>query len=311
MFATTPELLSPPSSSPSSFRPDTEDSRRESVVESLGGNESSRPKRIYNILKRHRSSSSVDNQTRSQQPTSLPPLNSDGTRPWVWNTSRDWTSGNIEGQTQSPSLVDRFMPDGGRRRRNSDSTPPEAFAFGQVPISPLDSSFSLPQITTGGAHVPSPPRNDLLRRPKILFYHKHQPHYGFTNFSSHSVKYEGKVYPTSEHLFQSLKVMKLSTGPFAIIDGFSLQFTHRPQLAEHIRTCSLRPSVAFSEARRFAPEVREDWSSVSIEFECRLSHLVGRKSLRIALCRWKLRYTSNSPNTRISSVNCLERATLN
>lgn len=43
-------------------------------------------------------------------------------------------------------------------------------------------------------------------RPRpILFYHKHEPHYGFTNFSNHAVKYEGKVYPTSEHLFQSLK----------------------------------------------------------------------------------------------------------
>jgi hypothetical protein len=41
--------------------------------------------------------------------------------------------------------------------------------------------------------------------PKILFYHKHEPHYGFTNFSYHTVKYDGKEYPTSEHLFQSFK----------------------------------------------------------------------------------------------------------
>jgi hypothetical protein len=44
-------------------------------------------------------------------------------------------------------------------------------------------------------------------RPKILFYHKHAPHYGFTNFSSHPVMFRGKQYPTSEHLFQSFKVM--------------------------------------------------------------------------------------------------------
>lgn len=48
-------------------------------------------------------------------------------------------------------------------------------------------------------------KSSSKRRP-ILFYHKHEPHYGFTNFSNHAVKYYGKVYPTSEHLFQSLKV---------------------------------------------------------------------------------------------------------
>ncbi|KAF9533937.1 hypothetical protein CPB83DRAFT_757105 [Crepidotus variabilis] len=85
-------------------------------------------------------------------------------------------------------------------------------------------------------------------RPKILFYHKHAPYYGFTNFSSHQVYYKGKLYPTSEHLFQSFK--------------FS---GHRPDLAEHIRTCSDRPSVAFSEARRFQAEVRSDWKQVNIE----------------------------------------------
>ena len=40
----------------------------------------------------------------------------------------------------------------------------------------------------------------------IFFYHKHDPHYGFTNFSDHPVCYEGAMYPTSEHLFQSFKV---------------------------------------------------------------------------------------------------------
>ncbi|PPQ63933.1 hypothetical protein CVT24_009108 [Panaeolus cyanescens] len=81
------------------------------------------------------------------------------------------------------------------------------------------------------------------QRPRILFYHKHDPHYGFTNFSAHPVIYNGKKYPTSEHLFQSFKA------------GFP----------EHIRTCSERPSVAFSEARRFQPEVRPDWKQVNIE----------------------------------------------
>lgn len=85
-------------------------------------------------------------------------------------------------------------------------------------------------------------------RQRILFYHKEDPYYGFTNFSSHPVVYKGKRYPTSEHLFQSFKF-----------------HDHRPGLAEHIRTCSERPSVAFSEARRFQPEVRPDWLNINVQ----------------------------------------------
>jgi diaminohydroxyphosphoribosylaminopyrimidine deaminase/5-amino-6-(5-phosphoribosylamino)uracil reductase len=94
----------------------------------------------------------------------------------------------------------------------------------------------------GSNSKPSSPRT------RIPFYHKHHPYYGFTNFSPHPVIYKGKKYPTSEHLFQSFKFQ-----------------AHRPNLAEHIRTCSERPSVAFSEARRFQPEVRSDWKKVNIE----------------------------------------------
>ncbi|KAJ7757694.1 hypothetical protein DFH07DRAFT_742103 [Mycena maculata] len=99
--------------------------------------------------------------------------------------------------------------------------------------------------------APIPPRRISPRTPtraRILFYHKNDPHYGFTNFSSHPVFYDNKRYPTSEHLFQSFKFQP-----------------HRPNLAEHIRTCSERPSVAFSEARRFQPEVRSDWKDVNIQ----------------------------------------------
>ncbi|KAF9244209.1 hypothetical protein BU15DRAFT_42228 [Melanogaster broomeanus] len=87
----------------------------------------------------------------------------------------------------------------------------------------------------GLAKQQQPPR-------RILFYHVHDPYYGFTNFSPDPVEYEGKCYPTSEHLFQSLKFLD-----------------HRPELAEHIRTCSNRPRVVFDETHRFNPEVRPDW----------------------------------------------------
>ncbi|TDL25745.1 DUF1768-domain-containing protein [Rickenella mellea] len=99
---------------------------------------------------------------------------------------------------------------------------------------------------------PGSPRNSLKmspspRRERIYFYNRKDPHYGFTNFSPHPVEYQGKVYPTSEHLFQSFKFRG-----------------HRPLLAEHIRTFSERPSMALSEARRFQPEVRRDWMQVNI-----------------------------------------------
>ncbi|KAF8343524.1 hypothetical protein F5887DRAFT_289245 [Amanita rubescens] len=107
------------------------------------------------------------------------------------------------------------------------------------------------QFPSPPAAPPSPIRMSAQRsyeRQKVLFYHKQDPYYGFTNFSSHPVVYKGKRYPTSEHLFQSFKF-----------------HDHRPGLAEHIRTCSERPSAAFSEARRFQPEVRPDWLNINIQ----------------------------------------------
>ncbi|KAH8112674.1 hypothetical protein DFH11DRAFT_1689859 [Phellopilus nigrolimitatus] len=95
---------------------------------------------------------------------------------------------------------------------------------------------------------PPSPLRGIFKRHSIYFYNREDPHYGFTNFSSHAVEYNGKVYPTSEHLFQSFKFQG-----------------HRPLLAEHIRLFSDRPSAALSEARRFQPEVRSDWKSVNME----------------------------------------------
>jgi len=132
------------------------------------------------------------------------------------------------GHTTSPESRSRFVRSGSSRSRRSEFVP-----------SP-----------NSGTHPSDFPRRGSPRtlvRPRILFYHKHDPHYGFTNFSDHPVSYKDKKYPTSEHLFQSFKFQD-----------------HRPNLAEHIRTCSERPSVAFSEARRFQPEVRRDWKQVNI-----------------------------------------------
>jgi len=82
----------------------------------------------------------------------------------------------------------------------------------------------------------------------IYFYESDKPHYGFTNFSPHPVNYRGKVYPTSEHLFQALKFLD-----------------QRPLLAEHIRTTGVDSRVAMDEADRFSPAVRADWFEKNIE----------------------------------------------
>jgi len=92
------------------------------------------------------------------------------------------------------------------------------------------------------------PDSPMGRRHQVLFYHRHQPHYGFTNFSAHPVIYGKKTYPTSEHLFQAFKFMK-----------------NRPDIAEHIRTVSSNPRDAFDTARKYKHDVRPDWLQVNIK----------------------------------------------
>jgi len=47
----------------------------------------------------------------------------------------------------------------------------------------------------------------LPQEPRqIRFYNKGEPYYDFTNFAEVSVPFDGKVWSTSEHLFQAWKV---------------------------------------------------------------------------------------------------------
>lgn len=71
--------------------------------------------------------------------------------------------------------------------------------------------------------------NELKRLP-ILFYHRTEPHFGFTNFSAHPVEYDGRVYPTSEHLFQAFKVRlfpQLASGLTPLREGVLIQLGWR------------------------------------------------------------------------------------
>ncbi|KAG8990906.1 hypothetical protein FRB93_002978 [Tulasnella sp. JGI-2019a] len=100
----------------------------------------------------------------------------------------------------------------------------------------------------GNLGVPSTSNRPAARPPRtIFFYERTDPHYGFTNFSPHEVEYDGKVYPTSEHLFQALKFLK-----------------NRPLIAERIRTVGPQPRMALNEAHRYASDVRKDWFDVNI-----------------------------------------------
>lgn len=111
----------------------------------------------------------------------------------------------MEEETDTPSLP----------KNNSDS-PSQA----PTPTMPLFPRTNRPESYPGTptklrkSPPPPPPINprgdqDGHPRRKIYFYHKNDPHYGFTNFSDHPVRYKGREYPTSEHLFQSFKVNTL------------------------------------------------------------------------------------------------------
>ncbi|KAL1705169.1 hypothetical protein EV121DRAFT_258872 [Schizophyllum commune] len=124
---------------------------------------------------------------------------------------------------------------------------PDTFLATSVPRADSSSSQTSPPATQSGHGSLSPAPRHLGPRPQIFFYDRDKPHYGFTNFSPHPVKYKDAVYPTSEHLFQAFKFME-----------------HQPRLAEHIRR-QPRPRDALSEARRFDHEKRRDWFKVNID----------------------------------------------
>ena len=146
--------------------------------------------------------------------------------------------------------------------RNHESVSRRSVFRGRLPGIKSAPHLSTNVVLQGSHSKPSSARN------RILFYHKNDPYYGFTNFSPHPVIYKGKKYPTSEHLFQSFKVRGISISLLIFTyDPHQFQ-AHRPSLAEHIRTCSERPSVALSEARRFQREVRADWKKVNIKMVC-------------------------------------------
>ena len=102
----------------------------------------------------------------------------------------------------SPSSLDHNID------RNHESASRRSVYRGRLPgIKSAPQHLSTNIAQQGSNSKPSSPRT------RILFYHKTDPYYGFTNFSPHPVIYKGKKYPTSEHLFQSFKVRDVSSYP--------------------------------------------------------------------------------------------------
>lgn len=84
--------------------------------------------------------------------------------------------------------------------------------------------------------------------PPLLFYHKHKPHYHFTNFAHSPINIKGLVYPTAEHYFQSKK------------------FKDSPDIAKKVREAKT-PTEVFTLANGkdgiYKASIRENWHSLS------------------------------------------------
>ena len=117
-------------------------------------------------------------------------------------------NGSTASLAPKPSLPEHAQQNG-RRRAQSFSL--------QKPAPTSNPNKSWPQLSVERDNREQAP----LRRRQILFYDRQHPYYEFTNFSEHPVKYKGKKYPTSEHLFQSFKVSRL----LPIVNDFEFHYS--------------------------------------------------------------------------------------
>jgi len=93
---------------------------------------------------------------------------------------------------------------------------------------------------------PEPPHSPAEPTAPILFYHRHNPYFEFTNFAWTPILWDNRRYPTAEHLFQAHKFIDTE-----------------PELAERIRHL---PSsrAALEEAGRYREFQRTDWFDVNV-----------------------------------------------
>lgn len=78
---------------------------------------------------------------------------------------------------------------------------------------------------------------------KIPYYES--SNFCFSNFSAHTVKYNGVTYPTAEHAYHAQKFF-------------------RKNLCDKIKQCG-SPLEAWELARKFKPQRRIDWDDIKVE----------------------------------------------
>lgn len=169
-------------------------------------------------------------QLSPRQPQKAPVFSKDGKTLLTYNMDLFQTSQVGSTEPQSLCKLDRmkkrldedrgYLSDGGKvsvshtrlqaiKTGASPTLPPRVPRGSHPPRGPSMQRVSpSPQSSPVPAH-PSPTSSTTVSNgtpKKILFYHAHDPYYGFTNFSPDPIQYNGKTYPTSEHLFQSMKV---------------------------------------------------------------------------------------------------------
>ncbi|KAA1474714.1 DUF1768-domain-containing protein [Dentipellis sp. KUC8613] len=205
---------------------------------------------------------------RRQRRVSLPAMNTGN------HHAASTSIGNLcEVCHQRPKFIEAngFMhPYCGRRcasLRNTQSQNPQHAA----PIlQPGFGGGSGPKIQSSGAQA------------SVLFYHRSDPHFGFTNFSDHPIEYHGAIYPTSEHLFQAFKFIN-----------------DHSDIAERIRKCQTSRQ-AFDLAHRHQADVRADWRRVNIAKMDKVLHLKFDQHPDL---RQELLDTGNAPLVEASATD--------
>ncbi len=109
------------------------------------------------------------------------------------------------------SALHAVQPLSQTRQRTSTTSPPGIPARWSIAGASSAVGSAVGKLLWGRPHTAlnTSQRSSTQGRHRILFYHRTDPYYGFTNFSPHPVKYDGKEYPTAEHLLQAFKVRRL------------------------------------------------------------------------------------------------------
>ncbi|KAJ7114660.1 hypothetical protein C8R43DRAFT_831833, partial [Mycena crocata] len=85
-------------------------------------------------------------------------------------------------------------------------------------------------------------------QPRQRIRYNIEQHSEFTNSSPHSLIYDGKGYPTADHLYHAFKYMD-----------------HRPDLAESIRTSSKSAAHARKQDKRYSAYRHPNWDGMKIQ----------------------------------------------